>query len=517
VVVPTSRSAGGATAGSATASGKPIRHVYAPFTIEHFSRWTRRIVLDTGKHWSLEDFQGAFVADLFGGRPENWLVLPEGNAKTTLVAGLAIYHIEHLNEGKVQIAASSRDQGEIMYSQADGMIERSELLGFKRLEGYRRIRYDARRSRIQIFAADDSTGDGVIGTLSILEELHRHRSLALYRTWRGKVDKRRRGRAATIEGQVLAISTRGEPRSEFEAAIEKIIKESPEVTTAGSFTRAASRSLVFHGWGLPEGSDVHDLPLVKTANPLKAITVKSLRDKHEGPTMTEAHWRRFTCGLPTRGEMSAVSENEWAGAKVDDLIPEGEPIWLGLDVAWKWDTTSAVPFWLRDPKFRQFGPALVLVPPRDGSMLDIELVKRGLRVIHDRNPIHTVVMDMSLAADLAQWIEDELGAEVIDRSKSNNAAVEDYDRFMEALRNGWLHHVGDQGLTRHVMNAVARQLPGGDIRFDRRSTTRQGGDQESRVVDALDAAAMVHTEATRSAEPDDDMSAYVEDPYRILI
>jgi phage terminase large subunit-like protein len=496
---------------------------YAPFTIEHFTRWSKRIVLDTGKHWSIEDFQGAFIEDLFVGRPENWFILPEGNAKTTLIAGLGIYHIQHLDSGKVQVAASSRDQGEIMYSQADGMIERSELVGFKRLEGYRRIRFDEKRSRLQIFAADDSTGDGVIGTLSVLEELHRHKSLALYRTWRGKVDKRRRGRASTVEGQVLACSTRGEPRSEFEAAIEKILELSPEVKTEGSFTRAASRSLVFHGWALPEESDVYDMKVVKTANPLKAITVKSLRDKFEGPTMTDAHWRRFNCGLPTRGEMSAISEKEWATANVvtpdvqlDDVFPKGEPIWLGLDVAWKWDTTAAVPFWLRDQTYRLFGPAMIFTPPRDGSMLDIDVVKRGLVVMHQRNPIHTVVMDMTDAADLAQWIEEVLGATVIDRSKSNNAAVEDYSRFMEALRNGWLHHVGDQGLSQHVLNAVAKQLPLGDMRFDRRSATRQGGDQERRVIDALDAAAMVHTEATRDAV-DDEIGAYEEDPSRILI
>ena len=473
-----------------------MKRTYAPFTIEHFTRYTRRLVLDTGKHWLLEDFQGEFVEDLFAGRPENWLILPEGNAKTTLIAGLAIYHIEHLDEGKVQIAASSRDQGEIMYSQADGLIFRSELVGFKRLEGYRRIRYDARRSRIQIFAAEERTGDGVIPTLGVGEELHRHRDLGLYRTWRGKIDKRRRGRAATVEGQIVAVSTRGEPGSEFEKAIEKIVEEATEVTRQGALTRAVSRNLVFHGWGVPEGGDVHDLKLVKAANPLKAITIRALRSKAASPTMTESHWRRFVAGQPARGEMAAVSEKEWAAAKVAEQIPPGQPIALGLDVAWKWDTTSAVPYWHREPTYRLFGPALVLVPPRDGSSLDIGVVKRGLLSIHKRNPIHTVVMDMTRAEDLAQWIEKVIGAVVIDRSQSTTAAVEDYERFMEALRNGWLHHAGDQGLTRHVFNAVAKELPLGDVRFDRRSQTRQGGDQDARVIDALTAAAMVHSWAT---------------------
>ena len=42
---------------------------------------------------------------------------------------------------------------------------------------------------------------------------------------------------------------------------------------------------------------------------------------------------------------------------------------------------------------------------------------------------------------------------VIDRQQTNPFAVEDYDRFMEALRNGWLQHAGDADLTSHALNA----------------------------------------------------------------
>ena len=92
-----------------------------------------------------------------------------------------------------------------------------------------------------------------------------------------------------------------------------------------------------------------------------------------------------------------------------DGIPPGEPVWLGLDVAWKYDTTAAVPYWQRDTEYRLFGPAAILTPPRDGSTLHPDEVKRALRDIHARNPIHTVVMDVSGAEDIASWIESDLG------------------------------------------------------------------------------------------------------------
>jgi hypothetical protein len=68
---------------------------------------------------------------------------------------------------------------------------------------------------------------------------------------------------------------------------------------------------------------------------------------------------------------------------------------------------------------------------------------------------------------------------------------------MEALREGWLKHTGDKGLTRHAMNAIAVMLPGGDHKFARPKESRTVNDMLSRlrVIDALVAAAMVHTSA----------------------
>lgn len=415
--------------------------------------------------------------------PEVWLIIPEGNAKTTLFAGLALYHTEHRRSAMVPVGASARDQAQIMYQQAEGFIQRSGLYGFKLHPGYRRIRHAAMLSMVQFQAADDRTGDGAIPTLALVDELHRHRDLRLYRTWRGKLLKR--------GGQIGAISTRGEPGSEFEVTLERIRREATDLSVDGTFTRAASPNLILHEWAVPEDGDVEDMELVKAANPLKAITVPMLREKRASPTMTLAHWRRFVCNLPTRTDDAAITEAEWYAAKSDDEIPEGEPIAVGLDVAWKWDTTAAVPFWMKDDK-RLFGPATILVPPRDGNSLDPGLVEKAIRDIHKRNPIHTVVMDTSRAEQLGSWIESDIGATVIDRQQTNTFAVQDYDYFMEGLRTGVLKHSGDAGLTAHALNAIARVLPFGDARFDRPNQGRLGPEQERRVIDALTAAAMVH-------------------------
>jgi phage terminase large subunit-like protein len=483
-----------------------------PFTLPHFRAWARDLTLDTGEPWALEWFQAAFIRDLFGlNRPENWWILPEGNAKTTGAAGLALYVAEFKPRSTIPVAASSREQAEILYRQAESFVLSSPALHevvhssiqerkgkakvkvprYVCLEGYRRINH-ANGSRIQVFAADDRTGDGPIPDFAIIDELHRHRDLSLYRTWSGKLDKKPGAR-------LLTISTAGEPGSEFEQTRERIRQSGESSHPRRAMTRVVSSRVLLHEWAVPEDADVEDVRIVKRANPLRAITHASLRAKLGSPTMTLAHWRRMNCNLPTRGEDAAITEDEWNAARSTEAIPEGEPVWVGLDVAWKWDTTAAVPFWMPERDRRILGPATVLTPPRDGSSLDPRIVEDALLDVNDRNPIHTVVMDPTRAEQLAMWIADEIGATVVERAQTASLGVRDFERFMEALRSGWLFHSGDAALTRHALNAVAHVDRFGAARFERASTSRSL--QDLRVIDALIAAAMVHAEAVVEPPP----------------
>ncbi|HET6380187.1 MAG TPA: terminase large subunit [candidate division Zixibacteria bacterium] len=489
-----------------------------PFTLAHFHAWAAKLRTDDLEPLGIEPFQDRIIEDVFAGYKEIWVIIPEENGKTTLVSALALYHAEHRTMASVLVAASSREQGEVLYKQAEGFVIRSprmhqvmrstlqrikgkrklDVPRFECLEGYRRINH-YQGGRIQVFAADDRTGDGQLPTLGILEELHRHRNLALYRTWTGKLRKR--------NGQIIAISTSGEPGSDFELTRERIRQTATEIHREPGYARFVVGSVVLHEYAVPEDGDVTDMQLVKAANPFSRVTVESLSAKFNSPTTTLSHWRRFVCNLPTRSDSAAITEAEWEAARDPEGIPPGTPVWVGLDVAWKWDTTAAVPFWMRDNEHRVLGPAEILKPPRDGNMLHPDEVKRALLRIHERTPIHTVVMDVIFAQDIAAWLRDELSIEVIERGQSHPLAIEEYETFMEALRNGWLRHSGDEGLTRHVLNAMARMLPSGARIFERPSDVRISSQQDRRVIDALKAAAMVHAQATATAEQP---SAYEE-------
>jgi phage terminase large subunit-like protein len=469
---------------------EPVRG--RPFTVAHFRRWATPIELPDGR-FRLEPFQEAFVSDVFAlrGKPsEALLIVPEGNGKSSLIALLALYFLEHVQEAAIPVGAATRDQAyNVLFACMDGIIRRSSLGQFKVHPGLRKITCEATSGAIQVYAAEAGGADGIQPRgLILIDELHRLKSLgpgSLYRTWVGKLEK--------ADATLVGISTAGAPDSEFEE-LRQQFRTAGEVAREGCFLRAVGERSVLHEYALPEDADPDDLALVAQANPLSKITVERLRAKREAPSFNLAHWRRFTCNMPTRETDAAITEREWHDAATAERIPRDAEVWVGLDVGWRWDTTAFVPFWWRDEEFRLFGPAKILTPPQDGSSMDPRLVKRAFTELQDRYRITTVVMDTNRAEDIASWLSDE-GLLVVDRAQTNKPQVEDYERFMEALRQGWLRHSADEGLRRHAMNAVARVLEDGSVRFDRPERSRSAPKQSARVIDALRAASMVHSVA----------------------
>jgi len=470
-----------------TANGRP-----EPFSLEHFRLYVEPMVLDSGDCFVMEDFQLEIAADLLAGVDELLIAMPETSGKTTLLSAIALYFCDFTPDASIVMAASTRDQAGLLLGQARGFVKRTPGLSarFRVYEGYRRI--DSRQSggRIQVFSADVGGGDGVIYTLALVDEVHRHRSLELFRTWRGKSQKR-------PGAQFVSISTAGEPGGEFEELRQRARTEAPEITVMDRHTRAASPEMVLHDWSLRPDDDCEDLELVKRANPLSTVTVETLAAKRASPSMTAAHWRRFTCNLATRVDEAAVGEAEWMAAAFDFEPEPGTSCDIGLDIGWKKDATAIVPLFAIE-QGHLLGAPSILTPPRDGSSLRPEDIYEALEALHGRHPIQRAVFDPSAGGQLiAAWLEDTLGVPVVEHSQKPETMGLAAERFLEGLRGGTLKHTGDPDLTRHVLNGVAKELPGGKVRFIRPHESRSSNvANPRREIDALIAAAMVFSVAS---------------------
>ena len=487
--------------------GEPLKG--APFTLAHFEEWTSRLVLDTGEHVTLEQFQKAFVEDLFSGKLVNWLVLPEGNGKTTLLAALGLYGLRYAEEASIPIAASTRDQVRIMYRQMKGFVTRSDLanpdgegLWFECFDGYRQIqlRKPGRTKRgdivgqIEVHAADAGTADGVIPyPYAFLDELHRHKDLALHRTWRGKLQKRR--------AQLVVISTAGEPGHEFEVTRDKIKSEATDIQHDGAFGRFATDHVVLHDWTVTEDK-ILDLKTVKAANPLKAITVDSLRLKQSDPTMTEAHWRRFTCNLPTmdEGKEPYIDLEDWDSLADPEFEVEPQAtVCLGGDGSRTWDTT-VIAWASQDDE-------VVTVDARVFSVRDnipCHVLHRGGKI--DFDDVEQFILDRFDAFTVAEVAYDprylERSMDLVEERLSESCVfpVEPASKNMrEALQclfnlvaEGKLRHLGDPVVRSHIANAGVDRGYSSEIRRITKVDPRL-------PIDAVPAMALAVWRATQTA------------------
>jgi len=418
-----------------------------------------------------------------------------------LLAGLALYHCEFRPFAVVPVAAASREQAEIMYRQAEGFVFRSPRLyevvhsdlqvikgkqkldvpRFQCLEGYRRINH-FQGGRIQVFAADDRTGDGIIPTLGIIDEPHRQRDLSLYRTWSGKLLKR--------EGQIAAISTAGEPGSDFELTRSRILAGST-ITRKGSFTRAVSERVVMHEWAVPEGADTADISVVKAANPFSGITRAMLKRKYESPTMTAHHWERFVCNRPTFEDtawLGADAKRIWDAIIDPYIFMDGATTWVGVDIALKRDTSAVVAV-QRRPDGRYHAKCRIWAPT-DDHPVDVTDIMQYLRDLDARYTVEAISYDPRFFDVAAKFLLDE-GLAMLEIPQHLERMTRAVGGLYEAIKGQQISHDDDPAFTAQVLGAVPRY---NDRGFTLAKSKSRGH------IDAAIALALAHERAERPSE-----------------
>jgi len=464
-----------------------------PFTLKHFEAWcSENLVFDNELPVKFEPFQRAFIADVFSDAQVLWLVVPEGNGKTTMMAALGLYGLRFSENASIPIAASSKDQARIMYRQMKGFVQRSDLrdpdkdgIWFECFDGYRQIHLrrglEKKNLRgqsrpvlrgetvgvIEIHAADAGTADGVIPSpYAFLDELHRHKDLALHRTWRGKLQKR--------GAQLVVISTAGEPGHEFEVTRQKIRDQAVDVEGKGSFGRYGTDEVVLHDWAVRD-DQILDLKAVKAANPLKAITAESLRQKLADPTMTEAHWRRFTCNLPTmdEGKEPYLDLQDWdrLGDEHAD-IPTGATVCLGGDGSRTWDTTviawasidedDIVTVDARVFSVRQNIPSHVL---HRGGKIDFDDVEQFIIDRFDVFEVNEVAYDPRYLERSMDIVEERLAeSRVFPVEPASKNMREALQAMFNLAAEGKLRHRGDEVIRSQIANTGVERGYSSEIR-----------------------------------------------------
>jgi len=324
----------------------------------------------------------------------------------------------------------------------------------------------------------------------MVDENHRARTSDLYGVLRDGLGPR--------DGQLITISTAGDSELSPLGQLRTRAYELPTQQRDGAYryARSSNGRFVLHEWSLDNDQDFEDLALVEQANPASWQTVERLRDRRASPSMTLWQWRRFACGQWVRGEHSAIDPAEWDALAVRGIeIPDGSPIWLGWDHAWRGggDTCALVPLWWQSNDRRIIGDPTILEAP-EGAILDDRLVVNAFNSFNARWRIEGVIYDPSAGASaLAQQIARDTGLQLIEASQRDGPMALADGRLLEAIRRGQLVHSGDPILREHVLNAVEKPVQGELFRFTR---PKHG----PRVpIDGLTALSLAHSTAVAEA------------------
>jgi phage terminase large subunit-like protein len=174
-------------------------------------KWARQ-----GLTISLQDWQCWAVTTLYGWIDQHgnrrfrvcYLEVPRKNAKSTIMAGLGLYHLSADDEpgAEVYSAATTRDQAKVSWSIAHSMAKRTP--GLRSHLGVRTPAQSITAPGDAYFrpvSADSDTLDGLNPAAALIDELHAHKSS-------GVVDVLETGMGARSQPMQLEITTAGTNR-----------------------------------------------------------------------------------------------------------------------------------------------------------------------------------------------------------------------------------------------------------------------------------------------------------------
>jgi len=421
--------------------------------------------LEGGAPLRLEPFQLAMLAEHFAGAPETVIILPKKNGKTTLLAALALFHLREVADAAVYIGASSRDQATILFSQAQGLVERSNLTGtFDVRAGYRMVRLKAnKRAQIKVLASDAKTGDGVIPTLALVDELHRHPNPDLYGVFRDGLDAR--------DGQMVTISTAGarqdSPLGELRDAAHALESFTRDEAAKRNHAVSPDGAFVLHEWCLTDADDVEDMGIVKLANPASWQTETKLRRRHDSPSMKPAQWLRFACGIWTEAEDPWIEPGAWDALAEPgaDLEPD-DVVWLDIRLAYR--RAAIVMVAHRGEK--------VLVKAHVMPAASLEAVEEAIRDFCATYEVRTITHGGRGFARSAEILEAE-GLPVMEFPASVERMSAASSTLLRLIEAGTLVHDGDSALRSQVLAGVVKR--------DERGWRLQEDPMSRRPIEAL--------------------------------
>lgn len=400
----------------------------------------------------LEDFQRMILAELFSGRRELLVLIPRGNGKTSLFAAVGLFHLLTNREPAVYCAAAGRDQARLLFESARNMAARSPEIDRRVTPRYNELR--VKDGFLRVLSSDAPRAHGLQPTLALVDELHAHHSPDLYVALRTALGKR--------EGaQLVTVSTAGYDHESTLGRLREKALSLPDVTRDGTLTVARSDAFAMFEWACPEGANLEDPKVLKSANPASFVTEGFLAEQIDSPGLHPLEVARYHANIWTATADSWLPVGAWQACAADFTIEPGEPIWVGVDVGGERSASAVV--WVTEDL--RVGAE---VYHGDEAVLDC-LAK--VRELAGTYTVAEVAYDPWRFGQAAIELERE-GLPVVAFPQSNVRMVPASELLYAAVKERRLQHPNNPELNRHMAAVVARQTERGP-RLDKAKSRHQ--------------------------------------------
>jgi len=402
-----------------------------------------------GQPFVLMDWQYETIWDVYGTVNDEgyrqyryaYLEIPKKNAKTTLIAGLGVYHLTCDGpQGQIYCCAADRSQASLVYKAAVSMIDQDDELKklLKVTESRKEIANVETGTILKVLSAEAYTKHGINPTVVIFDELHAQPNRDLWDIMTFGAG------AARKEPLWWVITTAGDDPDRKSIGWE--IHEHARKIRDGELS---DPTWYVRMYGADEDDDIFDEKTWYKANPSlgQTISIESVRQEALAARNSEASERLFRwlrlnqwISLKRTGwqplSLWDKTEGNW---NLSDLV--GKKCYVGLDLSSTTDITAAC----------------YLFPPQDGipewrTLYDAWIPEDNMkeRVTRDHVPYDRWVNQKYLTATPGNVVDyDFVQAKIVYASKQYDLSVLGADP--------WNSRMLTQGLMREDVNVVEIQ------------------------------------------------------------
>lgn len=357
------------------------------------------------------------------------------------------------------VSTTEEQSDELAYGALRVILELSELADDFDIGLTRIMRIGGDGKAVSLAAAPDAR-DGARTTLNIFDETHRFtlpRIKAAHRTMLANVPKRRAADAWSLEVTTAYSPGEGSVAEDTMDYARQVAGGAIEDSRLFFFHRQASED---HELETPEGLRA---AVIEASGPVAEWSdIDGICEQFRDPTADKTYLRRLWLNQTVRASERAFDVERWKElADPHYIIPEGEHITLGFDGARWHDSTGVVATEIMTGFQMLIG---LWEKPVDIDLPDWEVPAEDVRAVVDeafeRWKVWRMYCDPPYWESIvAEWAGKYGDKRVIEwwtnRRKQMAYAIKS---FNTAITSGELLHDGNQHLTRHVGNAVRREL-----------------------------------------------------------